>query len=131
MTALPPYGSVIYAKDCRALAGFYATVGNLKMREASDEHVMLEGSGYFLVVLQIPKRIADTITITSPPQRREQTPIKLVFPVESLETARQVVAAHGGTLNGHGREWVFHDTKRCDGVDPEGNVFQLQEHHSA
>jgi len=22
-------------------------------------------------------------------------------------------------------EWRFHGVKRCDGIDPEGNVFQL------
>ena len=25
------------------------------------------------------------------------------------------------------KEWKFHGVKRCDGIDPEGNVFQLQE----
>jgi hypothetical protein len=25
------------------------------------------------------------------------------------------------------KEWKFHGVTRCDGIDPEGNVFQLQE----
>ena len=127
MTDLPPFGSVLYAKDFRAVADFYAKVTGLKVRESNDEYVMLETAGYFLVVLQIPKRIADTIPIDTPPERREQTPVKLVFAVESLQKARAKAAAHGGTLNAQAHEWVFHGSRRCDGIDPEGNVIQFRE----
>ena len=105
MTDLPPFGSVLYARDFRALADFYAKLTGLPVRESTDEYSMLQANGYFLVVLQIPKRIADAISSDPSPHRREQTPIKLVFTVENLERAREVAAAHGGTLNDRKSEW--------------------------
>ena len=122
-----PYGAVIYAKDYRALANFYEQVAELTQREVDAEYVLLEGGGFQLVILQIPERIAVHITIEKPPRRRENTPIKLILNVSSLEKARQTVRELGGELNGTEKEWEFHGVRRCDGVDPEGNVFQLQE----
>jgi hypothetical protein len=34
---------------------------------------------------------------------------------------------YGGEVNGPEKEWKFHGVTRCDGIDPEDNVFQLQE----
>jgi predicted enzyme related to lactoylglutathione lyase len=122
-----PYGAVIYAKDYRALAGFYEHVAGLTKREADKEYVLLEAASFQLVVLQIPERIAANITIEKPPRKRENAPIKLFLNVSSLENARQTAKRLGGNLNGAEMEWKFHGVKRCDGIDPEGNVFQLQE----
>jgi predicted enzyme related to lactoylglutathione lyase len=127
MSQAVPYGAVIYAKDYRALAGFYEHVGGLTQREADDEYVLLEAPSFQLVILQIPERIAANITIENPPRKRENTPIKLLLNVSSIENARQTAKALGGELNGHEKEWKFHGVRRCDGIDPEGNVFQLQE----
>ena len=99
-----PYGAVIYAKDYRLLAKFHQ-----------------------LVILQIPERIAANITIDKPPRKRENTPIKLFLNVSSIESARHAARLLGGELNGPEKEWKFHGIKRCDGIDPERNVFQLQE----
>src|SRR5262245_3565120 len=122
-----PYGAVIYAKDFRALASFYEHVAGLTPREVDEEYVLLETPFFQLVILQIPERIAANITIEKPPRKRENTPIKLFLNVTSIENARQTAKALGGELNGAEMEWKFHGVKRCDGIDPEGNVFQLQE----
>ena len=122
-----PYGAVIYAKNYRALAIFYEHVAGLTRREGNDEYVLLEAPSFQLIILQIPDRIAANITIDSPPRKRENTPIKLFLNVRSIQTARQAAKDLGGELNGAEKEWKFHDVKRCDGIDPEGNVFQLQE----
>jgi predicted enzyme related to lactoylglutathione lyase len=122
-----PYGAVIYAKDHRTLAKFYEHVADLTQREADDENVLLDAPFFQLVILQIPARIAANITIDKPAQKRENTPIKLFLNVSSIEHARQAAKLLGGELNSADREWNFHGIKRCDGVDPEGNVFQLQE----
>jgi predicted enzyme related to lactoylglutathione lyase len=127
MSQTIPYGAVIYAKDYRALAGFYEHVGGLTQREADDEYVLLEAPSFQLVILQIPERIAANITIEKPPRKRENTPIKLFLNVSSIQNARQTAKELGGDLNGAEKEWKFHGVKRCDGIDPEGNVFQLQE----
>jgi len=89
--------------------------------------VLLEAPYFQLVILQIPERIAANITIDKPPRKRENTPIKLFLNVSSIENARLTAKGHGGELNGPENEWKFHGVKRCDGIDPEGNVFQLQE----
>ena len=123
----PPYGAVIYAKNYRELANFYEQVAGLTPREVDKEYVLLEGPSFQLVILQIPPRIAATITIDKPPQKRESTPIKLVLNVRSIENAREAARLLGGELNGVDKEWSFHGVKRCDGIDSEGNVFQLQE----
>jgi len=122
-----PYGAVIYAKDYRVLASFYEHVAGLTRREADEEYVLLEAPSFQLVILQIPERMAANITIDTPPRRRENTPIKLFLNVSSIENARQTAKGLGGELKGAEKEWRFHGVKRCDGIDPEGNLFQLQE----
>jgi predicted enzyme related to lactoylglutathione lyase len=123
----PPYGAVIYAKDYRALAGFYERVAGFAQREADEEYVLLEAPSFQLVVLQIPTHIAASIKLESPPRKRENTPIKLFLTVASIEDARRTARQLGGDMNDAEKEWSFHGLKRCDGVDPEGNVFQVQE----
>ena len=122
-----PYGAVIYAKDYRALAKFYEHVAGMTQRESDKEYVLLETPSFQLVILQIPESIAANISIEKPPRKRENTPIKLFLNVTSIEQARRTAKALGGELNGEEKEWKFHGVKRCDGIDPEGNVFQVQE----
>jgi predicted enzyme related to lactoylglutathione lyase len=122
-----PYGAIIYARDYRSLAKFYEQVAGLTQREADEEYVLLASPSFQLVILQIPERLAANITIDNPPRKRENTPIKLFLNVSSIADARQAANGLGGQMNDAGKEWKFHGIKRCDGVDPEGNVFQLQE----
>jgi len=73
----------------------------------------------------IPAIIASTITIRSPPELREDTPIKLFFTVPSLAKAQRLASTAGGE--------VFDETWEGDGFlarngrDPEGNIFQVRE----
>ena len=103
------------------------------MREchADSHYIELESSSFQLVVLQIPKRIADTIVITSPPVRREDGAIKLVLFVQSIAHGRASAVSFGGALNDSEREWQFQEATVCDGYDPEGNVFQLRQRQNA
>lgn len=123
----PKSGAVVYAKNVAALQAFYQHVTGLELTHTERDHVVLESAGFQLVVLQIPEALASTIEIAAPPKRRTETPIKLVFPVESIARARAVAAAHGGELNPPEREWEFQGCRVCDGQDPEGNVVQLRE----
>ena len=127
MSQAVPYGAVIYAKDYRVLANFYEHVAGLTLREVDEEYVLLEAPSFQLVILQIPERIAANITIETPPLKRENTPIKLFLNVSSIENARQTAKGLGGELNGAEKEWRFNGVRRCDGIDTEGNMFQLQE----
>ncbi len=102
-------------------------MASLRVCRTEADYIMLESWPFQLVVLQIPERIAKTITIQSPPVRRENGAIKLVFLVERLAQAREVAVQCGGALNGAGPEWSFDGATVCDGYDPEGNVYQLRQ----
>ena len=121
-------GAVVYAKNAPALAAFYAAVAGLSQVHAEPDHVVLEASGFQLVVLAVPAHIAASIHISSPPRRRENTPIKLVFAVGSLAASRATAQRLGGELNAAEREWEFQGARVCDGFDPEGNVFQVRQY---
>jgi predicted enzyme related to lactoylglutathione lyase len=75
----------------------------------------------------VPEHIAATIGVSVPPIRRERSPIKLVFTVQSIEGMRDVVAGRGGLIDPTATQWEFRGSIHCDGVDPEGNVIELLE----
>jgi predicted enzyme related to lactoylglutathione lyase len=119
-------GAVLYAKDLDRLVEFYSSVAGIEP-EAIENGFATFGSGPSrFVIVRIPKRIADTIDIATPPEPREDTPLKLVFGVEDIAHARHRAAELGGGINAAEREWEFEGAKVCDGHDPEGNVFQLR-----
>lgn len=124
-------GAVLYAKQPEKVAAFYEQVANMRVCHADSQYIELQSNSFQLVVLQIPKRIADTVVIASPPVRREAGAIKLVLFTPSIAGAREAAAKFGGVLNGPEREWLFQGHKVCDGHDPEGNVFQLREQSNA
>jgi predicted enzyme related to lactoylglutathione lyase len=120
-------GAVLYAKNVERVGRFYVEACGLKVTHVEDDHVVLESPTFQLVILSIPESIAASISITTPPARREGTPIKLVFPVESIAAIRNLAAKLGGELNPPEREWRYQGQKVCDGHDPEGNVVQFRE----
>lgn len=94
---------------------------------AGQDHIVLESQQCELVVHAIPKQLADSIEIASPPERRTENAIKLFFPVASIADARARALAFGGELNPKEREWEARWFRACDGHDPEGNVLQVRE----
>jgi len=128
MSAQPKAGAVLYAKNLAAVQSFYQKVTGLEVVLVEDAHVVLESSTFQLVILEIPEAIATSIIIDSPPKRRSETPIKLVFPVHSIIEARAASALFGGELNASEHEWKYQACRVCDGHDPEGNVFQLRQY---
>ena len=119
--------AVIYAKNMLLVSKFYEAIAGLAVTEAEPGHAVLEANGFQLTVVAIPEPVAVSVEVADPPLRREGTPIKLVHFVPSISAAREKVAKLGGLLNPSEREWLFQDTRVCDGHDPEGNVFQLRE----
>ncbi|HMB56785.1 MAG TPA: VOC family protein [Arenimonas sp.] len=120
-------GAVVYAKNVARLSAFYSRICDLQLTHSETDHVVLASPAFQLVILAIPAGIAESITLTSPPTRREDTPIKLVFHVESIDAVRKLAADLGGELNPREREWFFQGGRVCDGHDPEGNVVQFRE----
>jgi len=83
-----PIGAVLYAKDLPRLVEFYAAVASLQVQTIDENFAVLGEQPSELVVVRIPKHIAQSITIASPPVRREDVPIKLVFAVVDIILAR-------------------------------------------
>jgi|SRR5215469_1185529 len=120
-------GAVLYAKDLQRLVAFYAAVTGLDVQSVQKGFAVLGGEPSRLVIVRIPKHIADAIDIATPPERREDTPIKLVFSVDDIAGVRNRAAELGGILDAVEREWEFEGARVCDGHDPEGNVFQVRQ----
>jgi predicted enzyme related to lactoylglutathione lyase len=118
--------AVLYAKDLSALHAFYEAALGLAARHAAPDHVILESSNFQLTLVRIPAAVASEIHVETPPRRRESVPVKLVFGVADIATARGQWPALGGAVDGPEREWEFEGTRVCDAVDPEGNVLQLR-----
>jgi predicted enzyme related to lactoylglutathione lyase len=123
----PKPSAVIFANDVDRLAAFYRDVTRMTEVLRDAEHVVLDGGVHQLVIHSIPPSIAARITIASPPQVREDTPIKLCLPVASIDAARRTAAQLGGAVEPPSREWSARGFRACDGHDPEGHVFQLRE----
>lgn len=120
-------GAVLYVTDVERVSAFYEAVAGLPVTHREADHIVLESPAFQLVVLSIPDRIAATITIATPPVRRENTAIKPVFFIADIAAARIAAAQLGGELNPPEREWTFQGHRVCDGHDPEGNVLQFRE----
>ncbi len=113
--------TILFAKEMERMTAFYAeTLGLRRMPDrAQPGWEELDAGGVSLALHAVPAEIATRIAIEEPAVPRGETPIKLVFRVANLEAERgRLVAA--GVRMGEVRAWGG-----CDGIDPEGNVFQL------
>ena len=122
---MPPHGAVLFVNDVARVSAFYADVCGLRETASDARHVVLESAVFRLVVHALPPEVVATYPVAVPPARREDSYVKLVFPCESLQHARDTAAARGGQLDPADREWTWGDRVLCDGHDPEGNVIQL------
>ena len=118
---------VLYAKDLERVATFYRRVVGLDVVEAADGFVVLSSAGSELAVVRMADAVAEAVTIADPPERRSDTPIKPVFTVPDLETARRVALACGGTPDPSESSWTWRGFRHLDVVDPEGNVLQVRQ----
>jgi len=118
-------GLFVYAKDAERVAGFYQAIAGMARLKTSAELIVLASADIQLLVHAIPEPIASEITITSPPQRREDSALKFFFTVPSLDAARAAAARLGGEV--FAENWQGPGFVVCNAVDPEGNVFQLRE----
>ena len=112
--------ALIYVKDLDRMAAFYNRVLGLKPvnETRTDTWVEFEAGGARLALHAIPTAIAELIEIASPPEAREDMPIKLIFAVEDLDAECDSLSSSGVPLTR--RPWGA-----ADGLDPEGNVFQI------
>ena len=121
------HAAVVYAKSLDRLVNFYAALDlTVDERDAGDYAVLI-GRHMELSIVQIPEHIARQIELSSPPQVREGTPIKLVFVVSSIDDALAATRVLGGRVKDGSKRWHFRGHAVQDAIDPEGNVYQLRE----
>jgi catechol 2,3-dioxygenase-like lactoylglutathione lyase family enzyme len=102
--------AMLFVKDLARMTEFYGETLGLKRVSSSEGWVEFE----LFALHEVPAAIAEGIS-TSP---REDAPAKLIFSVESLESEYQRLIGLGVPLSR--RPWGA-----FDGVDPEGNIFQV------
>jgi hypothetical protein len=127
MAKLQKSGAVLFAKDPTRVARFYEVLAGLVPTHVAADIIVLESPAQQLMVHPIPPRIARSIKITQPPQRRGNAAVKLVFAVHSIGAARAAAPELGGALNPPERMFEARGFRACDGHDPEGNVIQFRE----
>ncbi len=112
--------AIIFVKDLNRMAEFYGQALGLKpVAETRMENwVEFEAGAAKFALHAIPSEIADQIQISSPPQPREQNPVKLSFEVADVAYECQRLESLGVTVVQ--RPWGTYDA-----IDPEGNVFGI------
>ena len=90
--------------------------------EWTDTWALFDAGGTKFALHAIPAKHAEGFELSSPPPKREGSPVKLVFAVEDVPAERARLEAMGvATLQ---RSWQ-EPGESCDCVDPEGNIFQI------
>jgi predicted enzyme related to lactoylglutathione lyase len=115
--------AVLFAKDLRRMAAFYREVFRAPMLRGDADHELLDCFGFHLTVHQIPEAFSRSIEITTPPERRERTSLRLNFPVDDIHAARRDAERLGGQIDDRPPPWVDGDGSFFLGYDPEGNVI--------
>jgi len=115
---MPLKHAMIFVKDLPRMTRFYRDGFGFTLvaKNSSAEWSEFEGG---LALHAAPASIAAALLISDPPRPRSETPIKLVFTVDDVTLARGLLVAQGATMQ-EPKAWGA-----CDGVDPEGNVFQI------
>lgn len=120
-------GLVVFAKKRKRVSAFYQQTLGLELMQSDTLHDLLQGHGYEVVVHTIPPKYTAGITITKPPEPREETLFKPTFVVASLAEVRRAVEATGGYLKPDSCAWHFRGHVVIDGWDPEGNIVQFKQ----
>jgi len=120
-------GLVVFAKNKKRVSAFYKQALGLEVQESDSSHDLLRGHGYEVVVHTIPRKYAAGISISKPPQSRDETPFKPSFVVPSLATVRMAAESTGGYLKPVEGAWRFRGHVVLDGWDPEGNIVQFKQ----
>lgn len=90
--------------------------------EWTDSWALFDAGGTKFALHAIPTKQSEGIELSSPPPKRERSPVKLIFAVGDVPAERARLEATGvATLNHPWQE----PAESCECVDPEGNIFQI------
>ena len=115
---------VIFSVDVRRLAAFYEAVLGVTPTEANLVESVFDFAAVVANTQSVPASVTEAISIQSPPEARERSPIKPVFDVDSLRAALEAVERNGGVVTG--RTFSIDGLTRHDVLDPDGNIIQLR-----
>lgn len=118
--------AVLFVGRLDPMCMFYQECFGLKIAEAAEDYRILESEAWTLSFVATPDAAA-ALPGSGPPDRREETPIKLAFQVPSIERLRPLMARLGGQLDAAETQWEFRGQRHCDCLDPEGNVVHITE----
>ena len=119
--------AALYVKDLDSMRAFYERCFAMSPQHAGKRFCVLASSDWELSLVRVPDHLAAAIVIASPPRRREDSPIKLVFDVADLDHVGGLVVAAGGQIDKADAIWKFRGRLHLDCLDPEGNVLQLRQ----
>jgi catechol 2,3-dioxygenase-like lactoylglutathione lyase family enzyme len=113
--------AIVFAKDMQRMTAFYRDALGLRPlpERAQEDWVVFATGGAELALHRIPEQHAQHIQLTNPPRERAEMPLKLAFFTADLAAARARSIAHGAVM------YELQSWGTCDGLDPEGNRFQL------
>jgi catechol 2,3-dioxygenase-like lactoylglutathione lyase family enzyme len=115
---------MVFAKDMERMRVFYRDGLGLVPVDEEDpaRWLRFDAGGCFFALHGLPREIADRVTIADPPVERSDVAVKMTFHVDDVDAARARLNAHGARMR---ESRCFGDMVFCDGIDPEGNVFQI------
>lgn len=110
--------TIVFVDDVPRMQAFYHGTLGLPVIAAEPGWVQLDAGGLIFALHAIrpgPRR-------PEPPPERVDSHIKLCFHVDDVEAARATLVAAGVRMREVHR---YGGVAFCDGIDPEGNVFQI------
>src|SRR5215467_7592270 len=116
--------AMLYVRDLERMKQFYGDMLGVKPTNENwtDVWATFDTGTARFALHAVPAEIAEHIEIASPPAPREKGLVKLIFEVKDVESERARLESLGvQTIR---RPWQQLG-EACDGVDPEGNIFQI------
>ena len=112
---------ILFVHDVARMQAFYAQLGLTRVDgdAASGFLRLADATGGAVLALHATTAIGPP---AKPPVARVDTALKPCFHVDDLEAARAALIAQGAQMRDVHR---YDNVMFCDGVDPEGNIFQL------
>lgn len=113
---------MLFAKDIERMTAFYRDGFGLSLvpEKCSEGWVVFDAGGTLFALHAIPAAIASQIHIADIPEERSDSPTKLVFQTNDLDTVCLRLEKFGAKLFA---PWA---SGSRDVADPEGNILQLK-----
>lgn len=116
---------VLWVSDLAAQTSFYMELLDAVVGEESDGFRQLISNRSEILLHELPEPYRLPVPLTKATPAQEEVAIKPVFPVISIEAAKQRVKS---SLAVFAKETnVFAGQLYQDVIDPEGNVIQLEQ----